>query len=113
MSAAAAAAQPFIPVAAHWESVRRLLLCSQLLSRCARPASAHSSILTCLPVPPTCPSGPPSFRLPARPIPAEGSSFGDECKDDTYSANVAMLYYEDGDKPYFYFLRDLFKESKF
>lgn len=50
---------------------------------------------------------------PALRVRAEGSSFGDEYKDDTYSANVAMLYYEDGDKPYFYFLRDLFKESKF
>jgi Translationally controlled tumour protein len=35
----------------------------------------------------------------------DGSDFGDEFKDDTYSANVAMLYYQDGDKPYFYFLK--------
>lgn len=35
----------------------------------------------------------------------DGETFGDSFKDDTYSANIAILYYEDGDKPYFYFFR--------
>ena len=42
----------------------------------------------------------------------DGSEFGDEFKDDTYSANFAMLYYEDGDKPFLYFFIDLFKGAK-
>ncbi len=43
----------------------------------------------------------------------DGSDFGDEFKDDTFSANFAILYYEDGTNPYFVFFRDLFIESKF
>ena len=42
----------------------------------------------------------------------DGSEFGDEFKDDTYSANFAMLHYDDGDKPHLYFLIDLFKSAK-
>jgi hypothetical protein len=42
----------------------------------------------------------------------DGSNFGDEFKDDTYSANFAMLHYDDGDKPHMYFLVDLFKAAK-
>ena len=42
----------------------------------------------------------------------DGSNFGDEFKDDTYSANFAMLHYDDGDKPHLYFFVDLYKGAK-
>lgn len=43
----------------------------------------------------------------------DGSDIGDKFKDDQYSVNFAILYYEGGDKPYFVFLKDLFTEIKF
>ena len=42
----------------------------------------------------------------------DGSKFGDEFKDDAYSANFAMLHYDDGDKPHLYFFVDLYKAAK-